>query len=732
MNTAISKICVICGQNVAGKPRTKDAEGHYYCQHCYYDSLAARLAKQPSMAVATSHMICPYCSGDAQTSADGRRGKCGSCGHVFSLSDAVPSIHYQTDNEAAQPQNGLHDVIDADGDDEMLTQLAQAVPQAKSPSSQVRSVRKGPGRKNNQTAVSWKLWLYLGVVSAFSVTAIVFFVDDSPSPSDSPSHASETSPAPTVAAPVSTDDSAKEQSTPAQPSLLTPPTANAHLSLLLDHTEENLTYYPSPDLSTIAFERDGSLYWHGKPGPKVDGSISSVDCAFSADGEDLSYAVTADKNGSTEISIMVDQTERWHGDVLGFVSPVFSADAKHFALPYDSTDVAGSIRYAVIDGVQNRPLPDVAVPQIDYFTFSRSGGHVAYYATDDKSQVTLIVDSKKTTLPNSLSTSAWGDLNFSPSGAPMLSADGQHVAVDMENIIAGDLVVIDGSVQAPPGSAVSGGYNDQVAIAEPSWSADGTRFAYVSGQFEEDNADLSVVVNGQTIFKTREVHRLKFLGSTNQLAWLQGLDGSVNIYVNGKSFGPFSTGAAIASSSDGAQWACHVTDEGKRTNCYVVDGNLEPSFNSFSPITFSQDSAHHAYVGYTAGMVQEIVPPTDSPVSGQVVRDGTPGATYDSALTPEFSPSGEHLAWWVLKDGRWYVAVDDNVQTQWGGYLAVLLPRIRGGGDSVACGACEATKDSLPSLSIKPRSGLRWDGDGTLHALVRDERGIESATFDIK
>ena len=30
-NKHSNKICVICGENVAGKPRTKDKQGRYYC-----------------------------------------------------------------------------------------------------------------------------------------------------------------------------------------------------------------------------------------------------------------------------------------------------------------------------------------------------------------------------------------------------------------------------------------------------------------------------------------------------------------------------------------------------------------------------------------------------------------------------------------------------------------------------------------------------------------------------
>src|SRR5437016_1962902 len=36
------KICVVCGQDVAGKPRTKDQSGNYYCRACYEEKANAR------------------------------------------------------------------------------------------------------------------------------------------------------------------------------------------------------------------------------------------------------------------------------------------------------------------------------------------------------------------------------------------------------------------------------------------------------------------------------------------------------------------------------------------------------------------------------------------------------------------------------------------------------------------------------------------------------------------
>jgi hypothetical protein len=49
------KICVICGQNCAGKPRVKDNAGRYYCKACHERALARTrpsTAKPPDVSPA--------------------------------------------------------------------------------------------------------------------------------------------------------------------------------------------------------------------------------------------------------------------------------------------------------------------------------------------------------------------------------------------------------------------------------------------------------------------------------------------------------------------------------------------------------------------------------------------------------------------------------------------------------------------------------------------------------
>src|SRR5947199_10696247 len=49
------KICVVCNQNVAGRPRTKDQAGNYYCRSCYEEKARAREQLAQSRVGAAVH-----------------------------------------------------------------------------------------------------------------------------------------------------------------------------------------------------------------------------------------------------------------------------------------------------------------------------------------------------------------------------------------------------------------------------------------------------------------------------------------------------------------------------------------------------------------------------------------------------------------------------------------------------------------------------------------------------
>lgn len=40
------KLCVVCGENCAGQPRTKDAQGQYYHKECFERELEARKSRR--------------------------------------------------------------------------------------------------------------------------------------------------------------------------------------------------------------------------------------------------------------------------------------------------------------------------------------------------------------------------------------------------------------------------------------------------------------------------------------------------------------------------------------------------------------------------------------------------------------------------------------------------------------------------------------------------------------
>jgi hypothetical protein len=76
--SANAKICVICQCNCAGKPRTKDPKGRYYCQPCYDEAQQAvnRVEKTVSESVPCQScgvpmdaqaIICMACGYNVQT-----------------------------------------------------------------------------------------------------------------------------------------------------------------------------------------------------------------------------------------------------------------------------------------------------------------------------------------------------------------------------------------------------------------------------------------------------------------------------------------------------------------------------------------------------------------------------------------------------------------------------------------------------------------------------------------
>jgi hypothetical protein len=48
---AVAKLCTVCGEDVAGKKRMKDPQGHYYCETCYSAKLAKNKAKSFKTAI---------------------------------------------------------------------------------------------------------------------------------------------------------------------------------------------------------------------------------------------------------------------------------------------------------------------------------------------------------------------------------------------------------------------------------------------------------------------------------------------------------------------------------------------------------------------------------------------------------------------------------------------------------------------------------------------------------
>jgi hypothetical protein len=61
--SAIAKVCVMCGQDVAGRPRTKDQAGRYYCNPCWSSAISKAPGKPQNHAPQAAHHLCCDCGG---------------------------------------------------------------------------------------------------------------------------------------------------------------------------------------------------------------------------------------------------------------------------------------------------------------------------------------------------------------------------------------------------------------------------------------------------------------------------------------------------------------------------------------------------------------------------------------------------------------------------------------------------------------------------------------------
>ncbi len=131
MSQSVTKQCYVCGQDVSRQPRTKDANGNYYCQPCYDSAMA-----ESRGVTATSEQSGGY--------------TCATCGEAF----------------------GVNDVYDDGG-----TVICKACHGARTPTiaPSVAATLRTSNRSTKKTPTLWKPLVFgvIGVLLAIRVVAWV-------------------------------------------------------------------------------------------------------------------------------------------------------------------------------------------------------------------------------------------------------------------------------------------------------------------------------------------------------------------------------------------------------------------------------------------------------------------------------------------------------------------------------------------------------------------------------
>jgi len=190
-------------------------------------------------------------------------------------------------------------------------------------------------------------------------------------------------------------------------------------------------------------------------------------------------------------------------------------------------------------------------------------------------------------------------------------------------------------------------------IGTPIFSPDGSKIAYTAEKDASAGArgaaSTVVVLEERESPAFEQVTSLQFTGDGRHVGYLAGVDGGWQPMIDGR---PLETGPAgpgrteLRLNHDGSRWA-YWTEDG-----IVVDGKLRPQHASRtggervdSVPQFSPDGRR---LGYRVSQGVKTI----------VVVDDQESPAYESATEPTFSADSRHVAFFAIRDGRYFVNVD--------------------------------------------------------------------------
>jgi hypothetical protein len=166
MAESASKVCVVCGQNVAGKPRVKDAAGRYMCAGACQEKMAASAKQAPPASaprVATSSPTAATPPPTAKSSGDGSL--------LNDLISSSPMLTAASCQQCGSPMPGAAVICTRCG---FNTQTGKALKTAVIKEKVVAE----PGEKKKSRSISINGWVIFAVASVIAIGAGILPVID--------------------------------------------------------------------------------------------------------------------------------------------------------------------------------------------------------------------------------------------------------------------------------------------------------------------------------------------------------------------------------------------------------------------------------------------------------------------------------------------------------------------------------------------------------------------------